>query len=306
MEHHQVMSGVSEELIRNHIRCLEGIRHPQAAPAALEAAGLYVRDSLASFDYQMREQIFIDQGRSFPNFIATRSGTGQPEKRVLVVAHFDTVATSPGADDNASGVAVLLELARVLNRCRFERTVQLVGVNLEENAVVDDIRSALRGSRALAGLAREEGWEIEGVVVLESVGFAGEEVLQRAPAGVPFPVPEKGNFIAVVGNQGSAPLVQAFARGIERHRIALPYLPLVVPGNGELLPDTRRSDHAPFWDLGFPAIMLTDTSNFRSPHYHQPSDTLETVNVAFAAGVCRATAALVLELAGGSVLTGRP
>jgi hypothetical protein len=78
----------------------------------------------------------------------------------------------------------------------------------------------------------------------------------------------------------------------------LPYFPLVVPGNGEILPDTRRSDHAPFWDLGYKAIMVTDTANFRTPHYHQTSDTLDTLNLDFAVNVCRATAGLIMELAG--------
>ena len=299
---HHVLTDVSQELIRNHISCLQGVRHPVAAAAALENAGLYVRDTLASHGYRMREQRFSDQGRTFSNFIGTRDGEISPGRRVLVVAHFDTVAGSPGADDNASGVAVLLELARVLGPLRFESTVQLVGVNREENAELDDICTATRGSAALAKLAREEAWDVEGVVVLESVGYAGDAVIQAAPAGMPFPVPEKGDFIAVVGNERSGGLVRQFARGIERYRIPLPCLPLVVPGNGELLPDTRRSDHAPFWDRGFPAIMLTDTTNFRSPHYHGAGDTVETLNLSFASEVCRATAALVMQLA---AVTGR-
>jgi Zn-dependent M28 family amino/carboxypeptidase len=214
-----------------------------------------------------------------------------------VLAHFDTVATSPGADDNASGIAVLLELATLLSTFRFERSIQLVGVNLEENAGPDGAGQGTRGSRALAGFAREQAWDIEGVVVLESVAYAGDSVLQTAPAGIPLEVPAKGDFIALIGNENSKGLVQHFGAAIDRHRIPLPYLPLVVPGNGEMLPDTRRSDHAPFWDNGYRAIMVTDTTNFRNPHYHQPSDTLETLNLDFAGQVCRATAGLVIELA---------
>ena len=215
----------------------------------------------------------------------------------MVLAHFDTVADSPGADDNASGVAVLLELAALLSRCRFERSVQFIAVNLEENAGEDACGAGVRGSRALAGLARESGWDIAGVLVLESVGYAGEQLSQRAPAGIQE-VPKTGNFLAVIGNEYSRGLVQSFGRAIERHRIALPYLSLVVPENGELLPDTRRSDHAPFWDNGYRALLLTDTTDFRNPHYHQPSDTIETLNLPFAAEVCRGSGALVMELAG--------
>jgi len=101
----------------------------------------------------------------------------------------------------------------------------------------------------------------------------------------------------VVGNQHSANLVQGFIKSIEQNEIALPYFPFVVPGNGEILPDTRRSDHAPFWDLGYKATIVTDTANFRMPYYHQVSDTLETINLEFAANVCRATAGLLINLA---------
>ena len=110
-------------------------------------------------------------------------------------------------------------------------------------------------------------------------------------------LPEVGDFIAVVGNDDSLELVEGFAGAVERYKLPLPYLKMVVPEIGELFPDSRRSDHASFWDSGYKAIMLTDTANFRSPHYHRPSDTLETLNLQFAAEVCRATAGLVVEAA---------
>jgi Zn-dependent M28 family amino/carboxypeptidase len=293
----QALGTISVDRIREHVLALEGIRHPVTAPEALQRAEAYVRSSLARAGYDLSEHRFTDSGKEYNNVIATRPGSRHPERRVIALAHFDTVAASPGADDNASGVAVLLEIARVLSPLRFEKTLQFVGANLEECALEGEIRTATRGSLALAETAREERWEVEGMLVLESVGFAGEDVVQTAPSGIPFPVPERGNFIAVIGNENSAPLVQLFAQGIARRQIPLPVLPLVVPGNGELLPDTRRSDHAPFWDRGFKALMLTDTTNFRNPHYHSPSDTSATLNLPFAAEVCRASAALLAELA---------
>ncbi len=121
--------------------------------------------------------------------------------------------------------------------------------------------------------------------------------MQRTPAGIPFKVPEVGNFIAVVGNEDSQELTQGFTQTIDRQRLPLPYLSLTVPGTGELLPDSRRSDHASFWDSGYKAIMVTDTTNFRNPHYHRPTDTLATLNLTFAGEVCRATGGLVTEIA---------
>jgi Zn-dependent M28 family amino/carboxypeptidase len=302
----QLLKNVSVDRIRAHIGAIEGIRHPLVAPAALERAGHYIRDTFQTLGYSVTEHCFDDAGRQFSNVIATRSGTRYPDQRVIVLAHFDTVATSPGADDNASGTALVLELATLLEPFQFERTIQFIGVNLEENASDDDHGSGTRGSRALAKFAREHGWHIEGVVVLESVAYAGDAAIQMAPADMPMEIPEKGDFIAVVGNMNSQGLVQRFGQVLDRYSIALPYFPLVVPGDGEVLPDTRRSDHAPFWDNGYKAIMLTDTTNFRSPHYHLPSDTLETLNLPFAAEVCRAAGALLIELAVPQDFTAHP
>lgn len=295
----EVLTGVSVDRIRAHIRALEGTRHPVETPAALEMAADYIRDSLQSLGCEMTEQRFEDSGREFRNIIATRRGALYPDQRVIVLAHYDTVAGSPGADDNASGVAVMLELATILKPLQFERSVQFIGVCLEENESEDDPHAqGRRGSRALAAFAREKEWEIEGALVLESVAYAGESVIQKAPAGIPVKVPGQGNFIAVIGNEKSVGLIQGFARSIERYRIPLPHLSMAVPGLGELLPDSRRSDHASFWDAGYKAIMITDTTNFRSPHYHQPSDTLVTLNLPFAADVCRATGGVVMNVGG--------
>ena len=287
---------VSTDQIRSHIRALEGVRHPVTGPAALEHAADYIVESLRSLGYEMTEHCFPDNGRPFRNVIATRSGFRYPDERILVLAHYDTVEGSPGADDNASGVALLLETARVLARFEFERTVHFIGVNLEENERNDDPSSGTRGSRALANFVREHGWSIEGVVVLESVAYAGDDAVQTVPPGIPISVSETGNFIAVVGNERSKELLDAFEKAVEQYRIDLPVVVLAVPGNGELIPDTRRSDHAPFWDEGFRAVMVTDTTNFRSPHYHQPTDTRATLNLEFAANVCRATSGALMKM----------
>jgi Zn-dependent M28 family amino/carboxypeptidase len=293
----RVIDAVSREQIGNHIHALEGVRHPVTAPEALERAADYLAQALRSLGYQMSEHLFQDHGRSYRNVIASRPGRRLPEERVAVLAHYDTVAGSPGADDNASGVAVLLEAARVLAQLDFERTVHLIGVCLEENQSDDHPDSGTRGSRALASHARESGWDLRAVVVLESVAYAGDDVVQSVPAGVPVQVPEAGNFLAVIANERSAEIAKRFGRAVARHGIELPHVVLAVPGNGEVLPDTRRSDHAPFWDQGFQAVMLTDTTNFRNPHYHRPTDTLGTLNLEFAARVCQATAGLMMDLA---------
>lgn len=294
---HPVLNDVSIDRIREHILALQGVRHPVAAPAALKQAEEYVARTLRNLRYDVAEHSFIDCGSPFSNVVATRRGTLYPERRVMLIAHFDTVSTSPGADDNASGVALLLELATLFQHLQFERTILFAGVNLEENAADDAPGTGTRGSGALARHAREQGWDLDAVVVLESVGFAGVDVMQQVPPGLPIEQPEAGDFLAVVGNENSREVVERFLEVTARQGIPLPSLPVVVPGNGEMVRDTRRSDHAPFWDQGYRAIMLTDTTNFRNPHYHLASDTVETLNLPFTAEVCRAAGALLLELA---------
>lgn len=288
---------VSVVTIRSHIAALAGARHPDTAPDALERAAEYITELLSIHGYDVADHYFPDNGRLFRNIIATRRGSHLPHERVIVLAHYDTVSGSPGADDNASGVAVLLEAARVLAPFSFERTVHFIGVSLEENEYAEKPCSGTRGSRALAAYARENGWDIAGVVVLESVAYAGDDFAQSVPPGVTIPVPEAGNFIAVVGNESSSDLTDGFTGAVKRYQPDLPHVVLEVPGNGEVLPDSRRSDHASFWDEGFKAILVTDTTNFRNPHYHSSSDTLATLNLEFASKVCCATTGVVLETA---------
>jgi Zn-dependent M28 family amino/carboxypeptidase len=300
MNHHEKSDKSDKSVrigrIRDHIQALEGVRHPVTAPVFLDQTADYIVSHLTMAGYELSEQHVPSNGHLFRNVIATRNGLGRQNERVVLLAHYDTVAGSPGADDNASGVAVLLEIATLLAPLRFERTIHFIAVTLEENEDSNDSDSGTRGSRVLAAHARENGWDIASVVVLESVAYAGKDVVQTVPPGVPVPVPETGDFVALVGNERSRELVDGFAQQIERQQIDLPYVTLVVPGNGETLPDSRRSDHAPFWDEGYRAIMVTDTTNFRNPHYHRSSDMLETLNLEFAAKVCSATAGLLIEM----------
>ena len=154
------------------------------------------------------------------------------------------------------------------------------------------------GSRAYAAHLTSTQQSILGAIVLECVGYTrDEEGSQKIPPGVPVTVPTVGNFLAVIGNQGSHALTMVVEQAMKSR---IPVVPLVVPGNGELLPDTRRSDHTSFWEQGFPAVMLTDTANFRNPNYHQPTDTIETLNLDFMAQVADGVAAAVMELAGNT------
>src|SRR5258708_27011693 len=166
------------------VRRLAVVRHPVAAPAALDAAEDFVALELGAAGLRVERQIFPWAGREFHNVVATNDGADPARPWVIVGAHFDSTPHTPGADDNASAVAAMLEIARLLAGWRPAATLQLVGINLEE--VQQWLPPVYRiGSRAYAKRLRAEGREVAGALVLEMVGFTGER--HRVPAALkPF------------------------------------------------------------------------------------------------------------------------
>ena len=188
---------------------------------------------------------------------------------VLVAAHYDGPLGSPGADDNASGVAALLELARRWAQTPPKRPVWLVAFDQEEWGMV--------GSAALARELKSSGQRLHLMLSLEMLGYTAEE--QNYPLeAMKALYGSRGDFIALVANTGAAALLPGLSRGMGAH-VKTKVLP--VPFKGRQLPDVRLSDHSPFWDEGYNAVMVTDTSFMRNPHYHQPSDTIETLDLPF-------------------------
>ncbi|HXY70069.1 MAG TPA: M28 family peptidase [Gemmatimonadales bacterium] len=277
------------------VRALARVRHPLAAPEALAAAEDYVALELGAAGLRVERQLFEFGGAEYRNVVATRDGADGDRPWVVVGAHFDSRAGSPGADDNASGVAALLEVARMLRGARLPATIQFVGFNLEE-LQRKPLRYAI-GSRAYARWLRARGQRVAGALVLEMLGFTSPT--QGAPPGARLfsPVPRVGNFLSAVGDRRSRALLAAFLRAAAPH---VPVADLTVPLRGWLLPDTRRSDNARFWDEGYAALMITDTANFRNPHYHRASDTPDTLDYAFLTRATAAVAAAIGELAGAA------
>ena len=275
-----------------HLRALVGERHPLSSPARLQQTEAYLCEQFSATGLAVTTHEFEAWGGIYRNVIGTArpaAAQNQPARPPLIVAaHYDTVPGSPGADDDASGLVVLLDVAQRIRQTSLSRPVQFIAFCLEEEDLL--------GSRAYVAQVTATRQPVHGAIVLECVGYArDEEDSQKIPPGIPVTVPTVGNFLAVIGNQTSTLLTSAVEEAMRPH---LPVVPLVVPGNGELLPDTRRSDHTSFWEEGCPAVMLTDTANFRNPHYHRPTDTLETLNLDFMASVAEGITAAVLSLAG--------
>ena len=275
------------------VRALSVVRHPVAAPEALAAAEDYVALELGSAGLRVERQLFEWAGAEFHNVVATRDGSDPALPLVVAGAHFDTRAESPGADDNASGVAAMLEVARMLRGEDLRATVQLVGFNLEE--LQKKPHHYALGSRAYARWLRSRGQRVAGALVLEMLGYTDPR--QGAPPGARLfaKVPREGNFLSAVADRQSRGLLAAFEKAASPH---VPVSVLTVPLRGWLVPDTRRSDNARFWDEGYPALMVTDTADFRNPHYHRMSDTPDTLDYAFLTSATAGVAAAIRELAG--------
>ncbi len=280
---------VDRNRLEEDLHALVGERHPLTSPNHLQQTEAYLHNQFSKAGLTVTSHDFEALGGTYRNVIATApSASVQEELPPLIIgAHFDTVAGSPGADDNASALAVLLHVARQARGMTLIRPIRFIAFNLEEENLL--------GSSAYASFLRENSKTIHEAIILECVGYAShQQDSQRTPPGLPISIPTTGDFIGVIGNERSQALTSFVVQAMKSH---LPIVPLVVPGNGELLPDTRRSDHTSFWEQGFPAVMLTDTANFRNPHYHRPTDTIETLNLDFIAAVADGVTATTITLA---------
>ena len=290
-------SSADPAALRRHVEALQGARHPLHAPEAYQRALGYVERELTRAGWEPRREAFTFKGQLHENVVARRPGADPGAPRALVGAHLDTVRGTPGADDNASGVAGVLETARLL-RNGGASAVELAVWNLEERWGF----TYRMGSRRQVAARRAQGVRYAGALVLEMIGYRttvpGSQV-------VPLPVrwmnlPRTGDFIAVIGDSKSRRLLRAFRAASARAAPGLPLSHLTVSLRGWPVWATRRSDNASFWSAGYPALMVTDTANLRNPHYHRATDTSETLDYRFMAQVVDA----VVETA--RVVSGEP
>jgi hypothetical protein len=245
--------------------------------AALEAAG-----------WQTDLQPIDDGTHEGVNLVATRSGTDSAAGTIVLAAHYDTVEQSPGADDNATSVATVLETARLLGPYPTPQTLQLALFDLEEVGLV--------GSTAFAETLT--GNESLRAIVLDMMGYACyTDGCQSFPPLPITPETNRGDFVAAIGDRDHPELLDSLTQSASTN--LPPVLTLSIPTFGRLTPDLMRSDHVPFWRKGLGAVLITDTANFRNPHYHQPSDTPDTIDRDFFTGaaqrILNATLSLLLS-----------
>jgi Zn-dependent M28 family amino/carboxypeptidase len=278
-----------------HVRALEGERHPVTSPAALRAAADYIVASLRALGLPAELRPFQFRGQSFDNVVAVQTGTDAARPRVLIGAHYDSVRGTPGADDNASGVAGLLEAARLLAARPVKATIEFVGFNLEELQTY----TYRVGSRRYAAAARANGVRYAGTLVLEMLGYFSREANSQYVPKLLFwkRVPRTGSFIAATGDRRSKALLKTFAQATESIAPDLELVTFRSPFRGWLVPHTRLSDNASFWDEGYPSLMVTDTAFLRNPHYHRRSDSAQTLDYESMARVVNAVVETAVRLA---------
>jgi len=240
---------------------------------ALRAAAAYVEASLAEAGLAPAPQPYEARGKAFANIAAEVAGADRGDEIVVIGAHYDTHKGSPGADDNASAVAALLELARRFAHRRPSRTLRFVAFANEEAPFT---RRRNMGSRVYARECRRRGDHIVGMVCLESLGCYSDEVGSQWLSFRGLLLPRRGDFLALVANRPSRALLARVAGALER-RGGLPYRRLVLPTH---FPGAWSSDHWSFWREGYPAVMVTDTAPLRNRHYHTREDTPDKVDFA--------------------------
>lgn len=283
------------DALRRHIDTLAGDigeRHVWRHPALVQAE-TYIAAALRTSGYEAAFQPFHVSGVRVANVEAVLAGTSRADEAVVLGAHYDTVPGCPGANDNATGIAALLELARRVAGRPHPRTLRFVAFVNEEPPF---FRTPAMGSLVYARAARARGDRIAGMLSLETMGYYSDvRGSQRYPAAVgPF-YPDVGNFIGFVSNVRSAPLLMR-ARRAFRRRSAFPVRAAAVPA---AVPGVGWSDHWSFWQSGYPAMMVTDTAPFRYPWYHTAGDTPDRVHVDRLAEVVEGLEHVATVLAGG-------
>lgn len=238
----------------------------------MEAAVRYIEKAWVELGYEVKKQEYTAYNTIAANLEIELRGTSKPNEIIIVGAHYDSVLNSPGANDNASGVAALLELSRLLANNRYPRTIRLAAFANEEPPFyfTDDM-----GSRKYASRSRRNNEQIVAMLSLETIGYYSEN---SGSQKYPFPLsafyPDTANFIAFVGNIPSRHLVRQAIDAFRKHA-KFPSEGLAAPG---LMTGIGWSDHWSFWQEGYPAVMITDTAFFRYPYYHTAQDTPEKLD----------------------------
>jgi Peptidase family M28 len=262
------------------------IAYPQ-----LQATATFIESWFKSLGYEVKSQEYVVQMRKVSNISVEIPGSTKPEEIIVVGAHYDSVYDCPGADDNTSGIAALLELARLLRESHPARTIRFVAFVNEEPPW---FQTESMGSLVYAREAHRKHENIVAAISVETIGmYSDRPGSQQYPEPMGVLYPDRGNFIGFVGNLSSRRLV--------RETIQIFRQTGTIPSEGSAAPEffsgVGWSDHWSFWQVGYPAIMVTDTAPFRNPNYHHRADKPDTLDYDRMARVVAGLRQVVLSLA---------
>ncbi len=275
-----------------HLAVEIGERNVQNRPQQLAHEADCIEAKFAAAGFTARRQEFEDSGYQCCNLEVEVLGAHHPEEIVIVGAHYDTVVGTPGANDNTSGVAATLALARRFAHRKLDRTLRFVAFTNEERP---NAHTEQMGSRVYAGRCRERGENVVAMMSLKTIGYYDDRPgSQKYPPPIGLLYPSERNFIGLVGNLRSSDLVRQVVATF-RESEQSPSEGAALP---ELIPCIGDSDHGSFWHEGYPALMVTDAANFRYPRYHTPEDTIDKVNFDRLARVVRGLEKVIAGLVG--------
>ncbi|MBL7198431.1 MAG: M28 family peptidase [Candidatus Omnitrophica bacterium] len=247
----------------------------------LNKAAKYIESEFKEFGYEVELHSYTLDNKEFSNIIAVKKGKSKPDEIIIVGAHYDSVVGSPGADDNASAVAGLLELACLFSKQEVDKTIKFIAFVNEEPP---HFQSGSMGSRIYAKRAKKNKDNIVAMIALEMIGYYDKkEKTQDYPLFLGLFYPDTANFISFVSNFGSASLLNKLKKAFKEHS----NFPLETITAPSIVPGIDWSDHSSFWKYGYKAIMVTDTSFYRYPHYHCQTDTYEKLDYESMAEVVR-------------------
>ena len=276
----------------DHLAVGIGERNVTHRPEQLAQAADYIEAQFKAETYEVKRQEYEVSGTRCCNLEVEIPGKVRPKEIVVVGAHYDTRVGTPGANDNTSGVAATVMLARRFCKHKPGRTIRFVAFVNEESPYA---HTEQMGSRVYAKRCRERGENVVAMMSLETIGYYDDRPgSQKYPPPVGLFYPSEGNFIGFIGNLGSRRLVRQAVAAFRQNE-PFPSEGVALP---RLVPRVRDSDHASFWHEGYAAIMVTDTANFRYPYYHKPGDTVDKIDFDRMARVVRGLEQVVVELVG--------
>ncbi|ELS01461.1 putative aminopeptidase [Xenococcus sp. PCC 7305] len=278
-----------KDRLYKHLAQIVRKRDPYLASEGHFFVQQYIREQLSQWG-EVTTHEFEVRGQKYQNLILNLpAATPQQLPPILIGAHYDAVPGTPGADDNGTGVAVLLELAAAFAEKPLKYPIRIVAFDMEEYGLL--------GSKAYAAYLKQNKQALRLMLSLEMLGYRStQDNSQQYPADIiKYFYPSKGDFIALVSNLITIPDTIRLHKSLRQHNLDCQWLP--VPNNGKWISGTGFSDHSPFWEQGYRAMMVTDTAFLRNPHYHKSSDTIETLDGEFLTDVCRGLIKGIYDLA---------